>query len=116
VFTFANTAEALLRDVALTRRVAVAFSQPSTNRTLQLKGCDAAVQPAQPADVAQARRYLALFAAEIVPLGWPPDFAQAVLWHEPAGLMAVRFTPEGAFHQTPGPGAGAPLPLQGGRA
>lgn len=114
VLVFAEAAEAVLRDIATNRLVAVVFSRPSTNRTVQLKGRDALCVPTQPADLALVRRQLALFAADLGRLGWNEDFVQAVFWHDPTQLVAIRFTPDGAFAQTPGPGAGAALSLQPG--
>ena len=38
-----------------------------------------------------------------------PRVARALLACEPADLVAVRFAPESAFDQTPGPKAGAPI-------
>jgi hypothetical protein len=114
VFVFSNTAEALLRDVASHGRLAVAFSRPTTNRTLQLKGRDVALVPTRAADVALVRRQLALFADDLRRLGWDADFVESVFWHDPENLVALSFRPEGAFHQTPGPGAGQALPLQRG--
>lgn len=112
VMVFANTAEALLRDVAHCRQLAVVFSRPSTNRTLQIKGRDVTTAPAGPADVALTRRHIALFAEELRPLGWDAGYVHDLFWHDPVHLVALRFTPEGAFQQTPGPGAGAALPLE----
>lgn len=109
VLMFAEPAEAVARDIARHGQAAVVFSQPSTNRTVQLKGRDVMPAPVQPADVALARRYLALFADDLRLLGWQPPFLEAMLWHDAAQLIAIRFTPEGAFHQTPGPGAGAAM-------
>ncbi|MBI5259962.1 MAG: hypothetical protein HY855_25905 [Burkholderiales bacterium] len=114
VLLFAEAAEAVLRDIATNRLVAVVFSRPSTNRTVQLKGRDALCVPTAPADVALVRRQLALFAADLGQLGWNDEFVRAVFWHDPAQLMAIRFTPDGAFAQTPGPGAGAALSLHAG--
>jgi hypothetical protein len=116
VLVFANTAEALLRDVAHCGLLAAAFSQPSTNRTLQVKGRDVTTTPAGPADVALTRRYIALFAEELRPLGWSADYVHDVFWHDPVHLVALHFTPEGAFQQTPGPDAGAALCLATGAA
>jgi hypothetical protein len=116
VLVFANTAEALLRDVAHCKQLAAVFSQPSTNRTLQIKGRDVTTAPAGPADVALTRRFIALFADELRPLGWSADYVHHVFWHDPVQLVALHFTPEGAFQQTPGPGAGAVLCLETGAA
>lgn len=111
VLLFADAAEAVARDIATNRLIAVVFSQPSSNRTVQLKGRDATPVPATPADVALVRRHLALFAAEIAPMGWDQRYVDALFWHDPAQLLAIRFTPEFAFAQTPGPNAGAPVCL-----
>jgi Pyridoxamine 5'-phosphate oxidase len=114
VLMFASPAEPVARDIARHGQAAVVFSRPSTNRTVQLKGRDVRSVPPQPADVALVRRYLALFGAELAPLGWEQAFVDAVFWHDPSQLLAIRFTPEGAFLQTPGPGAGRALDLLGG--
>jgi hypothetical protein len=111
VLLFADAAEAVARDIATNRLIAVVFSQPSTNRTVQLKGRDATPVPATPADVALVRRHLALFAADIAPMGWDQRYVDTLFWHDPAQLLAIRFTPEFAFAQTPGPNAGAPVCL-----
>lgn len=114
VLMFGHAAEAVARDIAHCGRVAVAFSHPSTNKTVQIKGRDARSVPVHPADVALARRQLALFADDLRTLGWDLPFVEGVLWHDPQQLIAIRFTPEGAFQQTPGPGAGTALSLKPG--
>ncbi len=116
MLVFANAAGQLLHDVARCRQIAAVFSQPSTNRTLQIKGRDVGAAPASPADVALTRRYIALFAEELRPLGWQADYVHHVFWRDPVDLVALQFTPEGAFQQTPGPGAGAALCLAPGSA
>lgn len=116
VLVFADAAEAAVRDIAGNQRVAVVFSQPTTDRTVQLKGRDAQSVPPAPSDLALVRRHLALFAAELGPLGWDQAFVDALLWHDPSQLLAIRFTPDGAYAQTPGPGAGQAMCLQAGPA
>lgn len=108
---FAEPAATVARDIARCGHAAVVFSQPSTNRTVQLKGRDVRPVPVSPSDLAIVRRYVALFAADLGHLGWDQSYVEALFWHDPSQLIAVRFTPEGAFHQTPGPGAGAPMRL-----
>jgi hypothetical protein len=106
VLLFSDAAGPLLRDIASNGRVAVCFSKPSTDRTLQLKGMDAITVPAGPQDLALAREGLDRFALEIGCLGWAPEIADALCWRAPANLLGIRFTPESAFDQTPGPDAG----------
>lgn len=97
---------AALRD---SRVIAVVFSQPSTHRTIQLKGTDAQVEPAGPEDRECARRWTEGFVAELAGMGYAASLVETFLWCDPAGLRTVTFTPCAAFQQTPGPGAGAPL-------
>jgi hypothetical protein len=111
VFAFACAAETVARDVARHGEVAVVFSQPTTNRTVQVKGHGAAIVAAQPADAAVVRRYLALFAAELQPLGWDQHYVDALLGHDPSELLALRIVVSGLFQQTPGPGAGQAMTL-----
>ncbi|MEW6704021.1 MAG: hypothetical protein AB1430_04140 [Pseudomonadota bacterium] len=109
VLLFADQAERLVGDVARHGRVAVCFSRPSTHETLQIKGSDAVSALATPQDVAAVRRSLDLFAEDLGPMGWEPEFVDALLWRDPAELLAIRFTPEGVYAQTPGPDAGRAL-------
>jgi len=97
---------AALRD---SRTVAVVFSQPSTHRTIQVKGADAALEPLEPGDPALAERWTDGFVAELGALGYAESLVRAILWCDPAELVAVGFTPCAAFQQTPGPRAGLPL-------
>jgi len=114
VLMFGHAAEDVARDIARHGQAAVVFSRPSTNKTLQLKGRDVRSVPVQAADAAMARRWLTLFADDLKALGWDPAYVDAAFWHDPAQLIAIRFTPEGAFQQTPGPGAGQALALKPG--
>jgi hypothetical protein len=101
-------ASTLLDDLVANGMVAVVFSQPSTHRTIQLKGSDAAVVPVTAADRAAARRHLQEWSDDLRKIGFDAELAAAV--HGNAGqLVAIRFTPTAAFEQTPGPGAGQPL-------
>jgi len=112
VLVFAEAAEAVMRDIAHNRHVAVVFTRPSTNRTVQLKGHDALPVPAGAAEAALVRRHLALFADDLRLLGWDPIYVNTLFLHDWSQLMAIRFTPHGAFAQTPGPGAGARMDLR----
>lgn len=107
---FASTlAAALLDDLRRGGAIAVVFSEPSTHRTLQLKGDDARILPIEAGDEALAAEYVTIFADGLDRLGYPGEVLRAVLAHEPGDLVAVAFTPQAAFSQTPGPGAGTPL-------
>jgi hypothetical protein len=99
----------LLQDIGSGGGLAVVFSEPPTHRTLQLKAREATLRPASPADQPQLDRYLASMQCELAPVGYGPQFAAAMLSAPLDDVVAVQFTPESAYDQTPGPRAGAPL-------
>jgi hypothetical protein len=101
-------AREVLDDLRHNQQIAVVFSRPSSNQTVQLKGTDATVTPSGPEDKALAERYLEGFIEEIGPLGHSADVAHTILGHDGA-LNSVHFTVAAAFEQTPGPAAGQPL-------
>ena len=105
-------AQDVLADLRRNGRIAVVFSEPSTHRTLQVKGSDAVVSPALADDEELAARYLERFVEEIAQLGFGAEVARTLLAHG-GDLMAVHFTVEAAFEQTPGPAAGEPLAAAG---
>lgn len=109
VFLAGAQAVDLLRDVARSRALAVVFSDPPTHRTLQLKGGDAQVGPLRAGDLAEVRAYREAFTRCLVPLGFTAPLVQALLDCPDDDLVALTFTPEAAFNQTPGAQAGAPL-------
>jgi hypothetical protein len=116
VYVFERTAQAVVRDILRSGLAAVVFTQPSSHRTVQLKARAATVAASAPADVALVRRWLAAFAGDLRPFGWDQDFVDAVFWDDDSALLQVRFAPDTAFQQTPGPDAGRALPLQAGRS
>jgi len=99
----------LLADIAATGHVAVVFSDPPSHRTLQVKATAARLRPAGPQDEAVLQRYLAAMQHAVGQVGYGPDYVAAMLAAPPHDLVAVEFTPESAFDQTPGPRAGTPL-------
>lgn len=114
VLVFADLAETVLRDIAHSGQLAVCLSRPSTHETVQLKGRDARSALATPQDVAAARSSIDRLMDDLVPLGFDPRMLDGFFWHDPADLLAVSFTPEGAFAQTPGSQAGKALPAASG--
>ena len=99
----------VLQDIAATGHIAVVFSEPSTHRTVQLKASRAEIRSAGDQDVPVLAAYLASMEQEIQQVGFAPPMTRAMLAHRLEDVVAVRFTPEQAFDQTPGPRAGAPL-------
>ena len=99
----------VLEDIAANGMIAVVFSQPSTHRTIQLKGSDARAVRATGADRAAAQRHLQDWADDMRSIGYAPEFSRAVRGAAGPGLTAITFTPTAAFQQTPGPAAGQRL-------
>jgi hypothetical protein len=109
VLLFAGGAEAVCRDIARNGLVAVCMSRASTHETVQVKGRDARTVPLQPHDLAYARRSVDLLAEDLRLLGFSAAFTDALFWGRPEDLLALRFTLDGAYGQTPGPRAGSAL-------
>lgn len=102
----------VLDNIRLTGRVAAAFSQPTTNRTAQLKGTDAHIVAFDTADETLVRKHIDEFVPEAVALGTPEEMVRALLSYQSEDLVMVVFTPTSGFDQTPGPKAGQPLPAR----
>ena len=100
---------ALLDDIARSGTVAVVCAQPSTHHTLQIKSTDAVVHAPEAVDAGAIARYVEAFHRELAPVGYTLDWTRAMLGYSPADLVAVSFTPQAIFSQTPGPRAGERL-------
>ncbi|MDD5366892.1 MAG: hypothetical protein PHR30_16265 [Gallionellaceae bacterium] len=109
VFLSRRRSTALLRDLAAGAPVAVVFSRPKTHETIQLKGARVRIRPLAAGDRARMLACGAAFATEIIALGYTESFSRALM--APAGddAMAIAFTPDAVFEQTPGPKAGQRL-------
>jgi len=111
VYAAASQVPQLLTDIRSCGRIAVVFSRPSTNRSFQLKSDDAVVRPLVADELAVISRYAQAFAIEIAPLGHGAEHARALFMCVDDDLIAIDFTPNAAFEQTPGPSAGKAIPL-----
>ena len=109
VYLSRGSSRQLLQDIAATGQVAVVFSEPSTHRTVQLKTSRAEIRNAVAEDAPVLAAYLKSMEHEIQQVGFAPPLTRAMLAHQLDDVVAVRFTPEQAFDQTPGPRAGAEL-------
>jgi hypothetical protein len=105
----ATPGAAALDDVRRTGSIAVVFTQPSTHRTLQLKGHDARIVPPEPGDADLIECYVRAFAADVAAFGFSEAYMRALLACPADDIVGVRFTIAAAFSQTPGPRAGEPL-------
>lgn len=99
----------LLRDIEKSGVIAVVFTEPSTHRTLQIKGIDAGEVTPDAADFESLARTRIAFGAEIGRLGFDAAFNQRLFHVERDDLAVLAFTPQAVFQQTPGPDAGVLL-------
>jgi hypothetical protein len=107
----ASQAPQLLADVRACGRIAVVFSRPTTHRSFQLKSDDAIARAPSAAELAVVASQMEAFAAEIALLGLSREQARVLLGCADEDLVAIDFTPNAAFEQTPGPGAGKQIAL-----
>ncbi len=110
VFLSRPQARQLLADVATTGRIAVVFSEPSSHRSVQVKGVQASIREGGPEDLPVLHRYLKSMERELAQIAFGPEFARTMLSHRVEDLVVVTFEPVAAFDQTPGPKAGTALP------
>lgn len=109
VFLLASHSGQMLADYRANGEIALVITLPSTHRTVQLKGTDAAVVALEDGDhilIAQNRER---FLAELAGIGYNPGLPKMLLAGSRGDVVAVAFTVTAAFTQTPGPAAGQPL-------
>lgn len=99
----------LLADLQATGHIAVVFSEPSSHRTVQVKASHVQLRNALPTDQELLQRYLRAMEIQLQQVGFGPDYTRVMLAHRPEDVVAVSFSPEQAFDQTPGPKAGVSL-------
>lgn len=103
----------LLDAIRSNGRVALCLVAPGDYRAVHLKGRDAQISAADgPRERALVAERMRRFAAQLAPFGFPPGYARALYAVPDGALAAITFTPEGAWSQTPGPGAGHALDLK----
>jgi hypothetical protein len=109
VFLLASHSRAMLDDFRGNGRIAVVFSLPSSHRTVQLKGDDAALETLQEGDCDLVAKNRAGFTADLVSVGYPPTLGKMLTSGLLDDVVAVGFTVAGAYEQTPGPAAGTAI-------
>jgi len=102
-------AERVLADLRTTAQAAVVFTEPSTHRSLQVKGNGVRLTPLEEGDWPVISAYADDLVIEICPLGYPEPLIRKLGECTPQQVVAARFAPSAAFGQTPGPRAGAAL-------
>lgn len=103
----------VLQGVRETGRISVVMGLPSTQRSLHVKGSDGVVDRAETAaDHALLQERLSAFARQVAPFGFAREDLVANWYDVRAGdLWQVAFALDGAWDQSPGPGAGQPVGL-----
>jgi hypothetical protein len=96
----------LLDAIRRTGAIAASFSEPSTNKSLQIKGTGAEIVELEPADRDRMAAHLDLFAADVERMGIRGSLPRTVLAASPEDIQVAVFVPDVAFIQTPGPVAG----------
>lgn len=87
--------------------LAVGFSPPTIARAVQVKGVVTAVGEPEAADLERVERHVQSFVAECERIGAPAEVSTRMFVRP--GLVAVRFSVDEVFDQTPGPTAGRRL-------
>ncbi|HEY6878909.1 MAG TPA: pyridoxamine 5'-phosphate oxidase family protein [Polyangiales bacterium] len=100
------TARHTVTDVAVNPRLAVMVSQPLDHKAFQMKGDVRKVSAAAETERELIETYLSLFGRRLEVVGMPYEVV-TMLSHWPA--VALEFSIEGLYLQTPGPGAGQRL-------
>jgi hypothetical protein len=102
-----SAAGPLVDDLEANRQVALGFGRPSDDRACQVKGVFVAAGVAADAERPSVDRQWEAFLADLGRIGFPALATDGwATW--PA--IAIRLRVTALFSQTPGPGAGAPLP------
>lgn len=112
VLVHAAAATRVLEDVRANGRVAVVFTDPPSNRSLQVKSDDARVEPVGAAGAELARIWANGYARRIATLShpaWTPQNLAAALIPPADDMACIVFQPVAIFDQTPGPAAGQAL-------
>jgi hypothetical protein len=109
VFINRDQSPDVLDNLVRTGAIAVNFSQPSTHRSIQLKGVDARLEPVLPEDLELISTYRDSFVADLARIYFPEPYAHTIIPAPNRSLAAVCFTLTQVFDQTPGHNAGRTL-------
>ena len=109
IFVRRGEASQLLQDVLGQDVIAVVFCLPETEAAIQIKGRQISLSASNADDVEHVERYRQAFVEGIVKLGYDREFGLSYMATQADQLVALSFTPEVVFEQTPGPLAGQRL-------
>jgi hypothetical protein len=94
-------------NLELNGAVAVGFSPPTIARAVQVKGVATGVAEPDAADLERVERHVQSFVAEAARIGAPAELSRRMF--AGTGLVAIAFSIDEVFDQTPGPTAGRRL-------
>lgn len=104
---YVDAAAEMLRNLREHPAIALDFDLPTSHRACQVKGICIGSRPAREDERAEVDRQLEAFGADLEKIGIPAAaFAGWKSW--PCTAIEIQVTE--LFEQTPGPGAGEPLP------
>ena len=106
VFVSSMNNQIIFDNIRANGAIAVVFSRPTTHQTLQFKGTNAEVVAIEVSDLELIRDYRESMVEELQGIGFPLAFIHSLVPSIEGIDTAIRFTPENAFSQTPGPQAG----------
>jgi hypothetical protein len=106
-----STGEIAVGNLRASGRLAVTMSQIQTYRTVQVKGTVFAIRDGDEADHELATRYAAGLRASLAWVGIPEGVTRGLRFWP---VWAIDLEIENVFAQTPGPVAGARMPLAPG--
>ncbi len=106
IFVRRGEASQVLQDVLGQDVIAVVFCLPETETAIQIKWRQISLSAANADDMACVERYRHAFVDGIVRLGYGREFGLSHMAIEAGQMVALSFTPEQVFEQTPGPMAG----------
>jgi hypothetical protein len=99
--------ERILAHLQENRQAALCFGRPTDDRACQVKGEFVEARPASASERTEVDRQWKGFLENVGQIGFPAKITESwATW--PA--IAVRLRVTALFSQTPGPGAGAPMP------
>lgn len=109
LFLTSEQNQQLLDNLRSNKLLAAVFSRPTTHQTIQFKGDDAEIVEITEEDRKAMQAYRESFMEELRGIGFPASFCEAIIPPLDDKFLAIRFTPDRAYSQTPGPNAGKKL-------
>jgi len=112
VIVSASSGFEVLDAIRQNGNIAVNVTLPANFRSMSFIGRDAVVRGTGAAYRPLVNSRMDAFRAQLVRYGFPPEYTEAWYSVVDEDLVAIRFTPQSARNQTPGPGAGNALELK----